>query len=42
MPEAHVYRLARTGTLPTVKLGRYRRWRVADVERFEAEGGADA
>lgn len=42
VPVAHVYRLARAGVLPAVKLGRYRRFRLVDVERFEEEGGADA
>jgi excisionase family DNA binding protein len=42
VPKAHVYRLAREGQLPTVKLGRYRRWRLADVEDFEAAGGVEA
>jgi hypothetical protein len=39
---AHVYRLAREGKVQTVRLGRYRRWRMADIEHFEQEGGADA
>jgi excisionase family DNA binding protein len=42
VPEAHVYRLAREGKVQTVRLGRYRRWRIADIEHFEQEGGADA
>lgn len=42
VPPAHVYRLAREGKVQTVRLGRYRRWRVADIEQFEQEGGADA
>jgi excisionase family DNA binding protein len=42
VPEAHVYRLAREGKVLTVRLGRYRRWRMADIEHFEQEGGADA
>jgi excisionase family DNA binding protein len=42
VPKAHVYRLAREGQLPTVKLGRYRRWRLGDIEDFEAGGGAEA
>jgi excisionase family DNA binding protein len=36
---SQVYRLARNGKLPTVKLGRYRRWRLEDVEQFERNGG---
>ena len=39
IPTSHVYRLAREGRLPVVRLGRYRRFRLADVERFEADGG---
>jgi Helix-turn-helix domain len=37
-----VYRLARAGRLPAVKLGRYRRFALADVEAFERNGGAAA
>jgi excisionase family DNA binding protein len=36
-----VLRLARTGRLPVVKLGRYRRFRLEDIEEFEANGGTD-
>ncbi len=39
LPKSHVYRLAREGRIPTVELGRYRRWRLEDVEAFEAGGG---
>lgn len=42
VPKAHVYRLARHGQIPTVKLGRYRRFRLAEVEAFEAAGGVTA
>ncbi|WP_037411377.1 helix-turn-helix domain-containing protein [Candidatus Solirubrobacter pratensis] len=42
VPASHVYRLAREERLPVVKLGRYRRFRPADVEAFEAAGGVDA
>lgn len=43
VPKAHVYRLARDGRLPDVKLGRYRRFRLDAVAEFEAGGGtADA
>lgn len=38
---AHVHRLARAGKLRTVRLGRYRRWRLVDIEAFEAKGGVD-
>ena len=34
-----VYRLGREGKLPTVRLGRYTRWRLAQIEQFEAAGG---
>lgn len=40
VPRAHVYRLAREGLLPTVRLGRYMRWRLDAVEKFEQTGGA--
>lgn len=40
VPKAHVYRLAREGFLPTVRLGRYMRWRPEAIEAFEREGGA--
>lgn len=39
VPRAHVYRLAREGLLPTVRLGRYMRWRLDEVEAFERAGG---
>ncbi len=42
VPASHVYRLARAGQLPVVKLGRYRRFRVGDIEHFEAAGGVAA
>lgn len=42
VPKAHIYRLAREGRLPTVELGRYRRWRVDAIEAFELSGGAAA
>jgi excisionase family DNA binding protein len=32
---AHVYRLTRQGEIPTVKLGRYYRYRLDVIERFE-------
>jgi len=37
--ESHVYRLTREGRLPTVRLGRYCRYRLADLEHFEITGG---
>jgi excisionase family DNA binding protein len=36
-----VYALARSGRLPSVSIGRYRRFRVESIERFELEGGVD-
>jgi len=36
---SHVYRLTREGVLPTVRLGRYYRYRLAEVDRFELDGG---
>ena len=41
IPTGHVYRLAREGRLPCVTLGRYRRFREADLEQFEASGGTN-
>jgi excisionase family DNA binding protein len=38
----HVYRLASRGLLPVVKLGRYKRFRLEDIEQFEVEGGTTA
>ncbi len=35
VPKSHVYRLTREGTIPAVKLGRYRRYSPEVVERFE-------
>ena len=35
VPTSHVYRLAREGRIPTVELGRYRRWSVEAIEQFE-------
>ena len=42
VPRSHVYRLSREGRLPTVRLGRYMRWRPEAVDAFEREGGAAA
>lgn len=38
----HVYYLTREGVLPTVRIGRYYRYRVAAVEAFEQAGGGGA
>jgi excisionase family DNA binding protein len=36
VPASHVYRLTREGKVPVVKLGRYYRYRLDLIERFEA------
>lgn len=35
VPKSHVYRLTREGAVPAVKLGRYYRYRLDAIERFE-------
>lgn len=35
VPKSHVYRLTREGRIPVVKLGRYYRYRLDEIERFE-------
>jgi excisionase family DNA binding protein len=35
VPKSHVYRLTREGEIPAVKLGRYYRYRLDAIERFE-------
>lgn len=40
VPTSQVYRLARDGRIPTVQLGRYRRWRLDAIEQFE-RGNSD-
>lgn len=35
VPPSHVYRLARENKIPCVNLGRYRRFRIDAIERFE-------
>ncbi len=35
VPKSHVYRLAREGAIPTVQVGRYRRFRLDAIERWE-------
>lgn len=35
VPKSHVYRLTRAGTIPAVKLGKYYRYRLDAIERFE-------
>lgn len=39
---SHVYRLTRRGVLPAVSLGRYYRYRLDAIERFEIAGGVTA
>jgi excisionase family DNA binding protein len=36
---SHVYRLTREGVLPAVRLGRYYRYRLEAVDKFERDGG---
>lgn len=40
VPKSHVYRLTRDGAIPAVKLGRYYRYRLDAIERFEVGGQA--
>jgi excisionase family DNA binding protein len=35
VPASHVYRLTREARIPVVKLGRYYRYRLDAIERFE-------
>lgn len=35
VPKSHVYRLTREGVIPTVRLGRYYRYRLDAIEAFE-------
>ena len=37
VPTAHVYRLAREHRVPTVTIGRYRRFRPEAIEQFERD-----
>jgi hypothetical protein len=39
---APIYRLTREKKLKAVKLGRYYRYRIEDIELFEAGGGTDS
>lgn len=39
VPKAHVYRLARDGRLPCVRVGRYMRFTVAAIDAWEQAGG---
>ena len=40
IPKSHVYRLTREGRIPTVRLGRYYRYRLVAVEAWERESEA--
>lgn len=42
VPKSHVYRLTREGEIPAVKLGRYYRYRLDQIERFELGEPMDA
>lgn len=42
VPKAHVYRLSREGGLPTIKLGKYYRYALPQIEAFEAGSGTAA
>jgi excisionase family DNA binding protein len=35
--KGHVYRLTRTGQVPTVRIGRYYRYRLEAIESFECK-----
>jgi len=39
VPKSQIYRLTRAGSLPSVKLGKYYRYRLDAIEEFEREGG---
>ena len=39
---AHIYRLTREGRIPAVPIGRYRRYRLAAIEAWEADQEARA
>jgi excisionase family DNA binding protein len=40
VPKSHVYRLTREGRIPTVRLGRYYRYRLSAVEAWERQSEA--
>lgn len=42
VPRSHVYRMAREGRVPVVKIGRYHRFSLAAIEQWETHGGAAA
>jgi excisionase family DNA binding protein len=39
--KSQAWRLAREGKVPCVKLGRYTRFRLSEIEQFEQNGGTD-
>jgi len=39
VPKSQIYRLTRAGSLPSVKLGKYYRYRLDAIEEFERVGG---
>lgn len=39
VPKSQIYRLAREGDLPVVRLGKYMRFSLAAIEEFETTGG---
>ena len=41
VPKGHVYRLARGHQIPVVQVGKYKRFRLSEVERFEENGGTE-
>ena len=42
LPTSWIYARTRSGVIPTVRLGRYYRYRLAAIEAFEAAGGVAA
>jgi excisionase family DNA binding protein len=42
LPKSWVYAATRDGRIPTVRLGRYYRYRLEAIEQFEREGGLSA
>ena len=39
LPKSWIYAATRDGRIPTVRLGRYYRYRLEAIEQFEREGG---
>lgn len=42
VPKSQVYRLTRERRIPAVRLGRYYRYSLPQIEAFEAKGGEGA